>query len=1474
MSKSGAKKADSQSQPQPRPGAGLAVPARRKVRLNLRAALVLGVAVVVAVPAYFGVRALQDSLAGKGLMREVRKNLDAVPPKPDLAVKFLDRYLEVKPGDVEALDLRAKLLAESARSEGEIAAAAQACELVERRDPEGPGRQETRRRLVGLYLQMGQAKAGTAEATARELIARDAKAGKPDARDHRLLARALFYQYGNGETSGVTTALPKAIAEFEAAARLDPGDIRGAADLAYLDVKERKDRHRADVVLDAMLKAAPGPAAHLARYRHYAQFGPSEKARLELERAVKEAPDDVPVRLAAAEDALERNEPATARGHLAALPAKDRDDVRVRFLRGVMELREHHDDAAIANWRQALRLTGGTDSDLTYRLAWVLLQLGRPADAKPLMDQFRRLGGGTRPSADYRYLEGLRDFRSGEPAKALATLEEIKAAVGPRMRGALYLTMAQCYEATRDEPRALDAYRSAAAAQPRSPEPYLNIARLVALSRGPEAAADELRHALAQVPDDPGLLLGLGRVLLRQRSYPALKQVLDRAARVAPAAPGLAMLRADYLAGTGRLDEAVKLMGAAAEKGDRTDATLWASYANGLARQGNSELALKALEAGSAADAAGDHAPLRIARARLLQQVGRGRQAREVLAHDLNQLPPAERPPVLRAWAELLTMQGDRPAALAALRQWSALAPDDPQPALTMLDMALAGGDEASARDAIKALKAIRQGEGAYEYIGLAFEVLRDTSSADKQANLDEAQRLVKKILGVAPQLPQGHLMRGLLLEERARDPVLSKRDRDRRLDDAITAYQKALDNGGTAAIPRIIELMTARNRFAELAMLRKRVAADPAFDRLSIEAAFKNDLRDEAEKIAARVVEADPDGLGSHVLLANVLKRLGRPDDAEEALRDFAKARPAEPGPWLQLLVFQVGRNRREAAGATVAQLVRNVKGERPEFLHAQAYKIAGDLKKAGELFQEALRKWPEDPNVARGAADFYADVTGNLDRAEGILRKALKADPAAGWAARKLALILSGKSKDAKAWEEAARLVDAPADRGVADLPEDRLTRAVVLSRSPDPTLSARAIPLLRSLKDDLTPDSPVGKAAREALTRYFLTTDRPAEAWKLAADLRAQGEDESPDAVALYAEALLRTKKLDEADAQVARLAELEPDGLRAAVLKGRVLAARGKAAEASAALEAAFHEREKAPNALAAAGTILATLMDLGHLEAAERVARREAELRPGDAWMLARVLAKRERTKDALDACREAITHGGSRIAVQIALSLAVVQGASTETLQGADEVVVEALKREPEATRADLLIQRAHIRHLQGNFQDELKIYNAMLAAYPAEHGYLNNWAWTLSESLDKPAEGLDLIQKAIDRSGRFPTYLDTQGVILSRLGRHDAAIKILEESAPNLAGGLGYLHLARAYHLAGQDARARETLERARAAGLKPDTMEDTDRRDLEELKATLTPRGAAPAATPAATPGARPAAKAGAGAAPKAKS
>ena len=56
--------------------------------------------------------------------------------------------------------------------------------------------------------------------------------------------------------------------------------------------------------------------------------------------------------------------------------------------------------------------------------------------------------------------------------------------------------------------------------------------------------------------------------------------------------------------------------------------------------------------------------------------------------------------------------------------------------------------------------------------------------------------------------------------------------------------------------------------------------------------------------------------------------------------------------------------------------------------------------------------------------------------------------------------------------------------------------------------------------------------------------------------------------------------------------------------------------------------------------------------------------------------------------------------------------------------------------------------------------------------------------AWTLSEDLNQPAEGLERMHHAIKRIGREPSLLDTRGVILTRLGKFDQAISDLEAAA------------------------------------------------------------------------------------------
>lgn len=1426
---------------------------RKERRLNLRAALVLGALLALGVPAAIAVAYLRNSHGGGVLKAQARASLEARPPQVELALKYLDSYLKQAPRDVEALEMRAKILSDTARNGPMVKAALDANEYLVRQDPDGPGRGETRRRLAELYLRMeqfapkDQVQYRTAATLAERLIKEDREAGKPDARDHRLLGRALLGRADLGEVK----SLPLAVEQFEEAFRLDPSDTPGAALLANLYQGRLKDGAKADAVLDALLEANPKPEARMARIFHYLRAERRDEARRELARAVEAFPANLDIRLIAAEDALNREDLAAARAHLAAIPeAEAADDVRFRLLRGLAELRENQADDAISDWRQGLRLTQGSNSDLTYHLAEVMLNLGRLEDARPLMEQFERLTGGADKarSPSYRYLEALRDIKMGQPRRAIATLEAIQEKATGQFRGRVFVMLGRCREATGEPQKAIEAYREAAKAAPNLAAPRIRLAELLQ-ARGPgaeglAAAAAELQAGLEAAPDDTTLLLGLARIGLARRDWAAMKAALDRAAKVAPGDPRLITLQADYLAGIGKLDQAAALLGKAAETIDRRNAGYWVAWANAQARQGHLDEAMNVLERGAKDDAAGDRAAIRVARAQLQLSAGKGKKAREDLDRNLKELPPSDRPIVLRAKADLLFQMDMKAEGLAMLTELARALPDDPTAALLLLDHAVADGDEAAAAAAVEALSKVKRAEGAYELIGRAYELIRmmppGLSPEKRAARLDEAAAVVAKLREKAPQMAEPYSLEGLLLERRAEAAGLAgeAEGRDKLLDGAIDAYQKAMAaRSGPAVERRLIALLAARNRADELEALRKKSASPRGFDQNLALISTQSGLEGMAMQAMERLLKGDPESQDVVRIEAEILSKFGRPKDAEKALRELAEARGGEPGPWFLLLQFQARRGESDAARATAEQIRKRVSGERPEFLHAQAYRMAGDAKRAGELYRESLKKWPEDAGIARATAGYFSAV-GKPEEAESVLQAFLDADPTATWAARQLAVLLAGRPKDAASWGRAWKLV-GPGASGAGDSPEDRLARAIVLLKSPDPTVSAGAVAELKSLKEDLPPKHPIGAEARALLVRFFLDNNQSSEAREAALEASSSTEELSATNGALFADALLRYGKVEEARKQVARLVEMEPRALRTEIMRARLLQAEDKPEEAVALLEKSYAEREKADDVANSAAQIIGALLDLKHPEAAGRIARVEAERRPETGWLLAKVLDSQGHADEALKACLDAVRKGKSRLAVRQAVAMAVTRGASPETLQGADDVISAALKAQPDDLQ--LILDRAQVRHLQGRFEDELKAYREAAARKPVDLSFLNNMAWTLSESLDRPADALKPIEDALERVGRIPQFLDTRGVILARLNRLDEAIRDLEVAAKASPAGTSSLHLARVLKKAGKPAEARRALERGKVEGKPPERLDDKERKEWEALDASL---------------------------------
>jgi tetratricopeptide (TPR) repeat protein len=164
-----------------------------------------------------------------------------------------------------------------------------------------------------------------------------------------------------------------------------------------------------------------------------------------------------------------------------------------------------------------------------------------------------------------------------------------------------------------------------------------------------------------------------------------------------------------------------------------------------------------------------------------------------------------------------------------------------------------------------------------------------------------------------------------------------------------------------------------------------------------------------------------------------------------------------------------------------------------------------------------------------------------------------------------------------------------------------------------------------------------------------------------------------------------------------------------------------------------------------------------------------------------------------------------------------------------------------AIQRKPKALA--LLLHLADYYDFQGNYGEAERTYRRILEQDADNVMALNNLAWLLALQADRGTEALTLIQRAIDRSGRQPALLDTRGVAYLALRQPEAALADLKEVVGDAASATRYLHLARAYHLAGHREAAREALRQARALRLDLQQLHPLERPVYQPLIDELVP-------------------------------
>ena len=1386
---------------------------KREVRLNRRALVVVVVAALLALPALFGLKAIQDRWGRSALLLEARKQRDQ-GHRPDLAIGYFDRYLELAPDDLEAVDERAALLAEAARDLDHVEVAIKAhVRLLGRAGKAlGADRGPARRRLAGLYLRSNQFRA--AEQAARDQIARE----PADVEGRRLLARALE---GSGR-QGDAQALAWAAAEYEAAEVQAPGDVASGERLAALYLDKFADREKADRVIEALVARNPKSIrAHLAKGHFLAAVGNPKGASAEVDEAVRLGPGDLDARLAAAAEASRRGDPAAARVHLAAIDPPRPDDLRVKVARGEVELDERRAEEGLRDWRDGLALTGGTDTDLTWRLAHVLIQLGRPREAAPLVSQYRRLCGGDEVPSAYRYLVGLSALKSGRVAEALAELEAIRDKPSWGLDGPFYLALGQAFEAAAEPSKAADAYTRAATAPAAGPAPWLALAGLPANARAVDRAAI-LERGVAAVGPDERLLAALGRALWEDqmarpkatRDWSELDRVLASGAEVAPGSVLLALVRADRASGSGRPEDGVATLEAALRR-DPTSAGLRLSLAETLASLGRVDEAITKLD--EAVASGGDQAGYRLARARFALARGKPEVAQAALAEGLERIPKGQRPALARALGEFHRDRGRLAAARLAFLEWASLAPEAIDPHLALLNLAVEAGDARAVDAEVEALRAIGGPSSPLWKIARAETLLRDRTAPP--AALEEVARLAAEVDAAAPGQPSAPLLLARLKERRGRT------------DDAIKAYEEAIDRrGGPLAVAPLAALLARIGHLDDLSALRERLGGfPPEVER--VVADFLAGSKPNPDDLARRLAEGDPRGLDPRAWRA---LEPADPAEAERLALDATRRDPAALVPRLRLLMARVARKDRARVIEAIEGLKEITGVARPALLRANACRAAGLRDLADLAFVEALHAGPDDPAAIRSAVD-HDEETGRPSLAEPILRRAVKLDASGGWARRRLALNLANRPGDRTSWREAFELLGerTAAPEGF----EDRLTRAVVLSLGPDDR-RGEAVAALEALAGE-NPESP---RVQEALARALLGLGERAKAREHAS--RAAGAADAPlDAIRLAGLLELTAGDLDAASSRVDRLDSRGQDDPASLELKARVLKARGRSPEAAAALNKALDAAGRSPDAVEFGRGLIGLLTSMGEPAFAEAMARRVATLGPPGPVVLAEWLGAQGRFDESAKVYEAAAVDPGlAREAARSALALAS-NNREPRWASLADRLLGRPGAAKPGSTPLDdeMTYALASLRHLQGRLDEAVVLYDDLAARSPANLKYLNNGAWILSEELDRPGEGLKRIEAVMAKAGRQPRTLDTRGVILLRMGETSRALADLEAAAASATSGpIGY-HLARAYLAAGRRDDAARTLARARGLGLKAETLQPSERAEFARIAEAL---------------------------------
>ncbi len=1380
------------------------------------------------------------------------------------AATYLHRYLQVNRGDVDTRIRLAVVYGKSAADN--FRRKFQAIEYYSTAVGLAPNRIDLRRTLAEFLLEMRQY--SRAEDEANRVLER----APNDAVGNRIVALASYGKMRSGERTSMF--VEDIIDIFKKAIRKNPRDLELASTLARIyrvDYKEQIEATRnrtANQTMNEVVRMNPGNKdALLARYRYRREYSVAG-AEADIQQAVKLAPDDLEVLLAAGENSLvqaaqkSRHEDARvsqqapelfkeAVGYFeSAIKIKEKDE-RGHLGLGQAYRIQGDADQAITAWREGLSIVGQDNIELNVRVANALIVQRRLDEVEEVLEildaaieslapRLTRHGRNLAQNAVVS-LQAKWQYAQGNYRKAVASLKEVMLFLESqeqtdRIKSELFTTsmlLASSYKALEQWDEAARAATEAVRLRPESSQAKMELAAAVSHtgSRG-HRHIKHLQELLNRTKDSKGIekvFVSLFEALLRetlrkpehQRDWREVDELVADPPKEVRTKWQYALLYSDYVR--------AKQQGDAEEESYQVLKKAEAEHSEDMGflrililvyeRLGKPEDADRVFKIFS--KELGTAIAVHLVHADLLAQRNKLPEAIKLLEGIVDHYRPRSQLRIRYGLTQLYRRQGN---INAARKQLEIMLEEEPENAAMLRQIGELSFD---ARDFVAAEKWERrlrkvEGEEGSFWRSLRARRLIATAKDTNTPAFKEAIELQKQLISLRPQWSMSHLLQGMI----------SRRQED--LGQAIAAFERAIKLGEArlGVYEQLIELLYLTRRYGEANRYFERIQHVVALSRRGVNVGIaiaeqQGDLT-RAVKLAREAVKARPDDplakiqLGQALILADKLK------EAERVILNTAKQHRDNVHAWNGLLAFYIRGGNKAKANKVLKAFPKDV-GIEPaqrEFILAQGYELLGDYKQAEAHYRKAQSLAPKDLAILMRIAGFMART--DLDKTEQVLRQVLKIDPDYGPARRALAQLLVTYRSGEAAWKEANLLLSRQGGESLGEHLDQRL-QATILYQRGDKKSRLQA----RQILEVLVQDPKASVPGDHLMLARLLEIEKKYNAARKHYKWVAERPEAAPGHLVHYIEFLIRREKPGEAAGTLRRLQKAKPEHFKTLQTRARWLKAMGRTAQirslgddymkrmkSKISKEMSKEQRDAQIRQICANLGALYASVEL--YDVAEKWYRALERLADEAYVPLVHVLALQDRKREAIQLCLEKAklkTENARLRAALVAAAVFSVGNSKPDDFELADPLFQQALRENPNHMK--LLFDVAYVYTVWPRTSEAIELYKRILQSHPNHAVVLNNLAAILSEDPSQSAQAIKYINRAIALKGRQSALLDTKAMVLLEKDPKQA-IQLLQEAMEVPKPDPRYaLHLAYAYFKTGAFARSRKALQEARNHGL-----------------------------------------------------